>query len=380
MKFRILLSVMALGLFVSSADAGIWFTQYATMDRGTASAVTQVNLITGQSSVGRTFTNTIDAATGGTSVGDTRRIVVVGANSLGDTYVRSSLAPPPSVASFFNGDPVTMVFALEGTATTTAPGIASALFDSGRVGFFTAARDVNGDSTFDPFGPATWGATDATGLILNIPLAVFDLVNPGEAVFGGPIDGVPDPTGIFNLFASQMNVSDINANTATNTQGNFLFVENTTFTTPGGDLPDPNDDWMEVTGPSVAGSTGVEGLVTRSDQAIDLQQSLPGMTGFPGAGFDALNTIAVDLGGLGGNAAGGFATGIGGDGLGGDTGVATDYNILVGNPSGTGDLFASLGTTSAGLVESTVPEPTGVAIWGLVVCAGLGIAYRRRRS
>lgn len=342
-------------LAASSQANAAWLTQYATVDRGTDGDVTFLQTITGATSDGLSFTNTIDSTTGGVDPGDTRRIVSVGANLLSG-YVRTTDMAPFQVPTTFDGDPVVAVYALEGTSTQGAgPGLGNALFDTGRVAFYTVD-----EGTFNRFDPTTWGAFDPVTGLMNAPIAIYDLANP-DSIGPGTIDGnAPDPDGSFNLLASQVNVSAINAVTPVNTQGNFLFTESETYVGP-----TRSANYIEVTGPDFSGNVD-EAIVVRSDQAIVLNPLLGG--GINPARLDALNLIAVELGGLGGNAAGGFATGIGGA-------LATDYNLTV-NPALTGDLRATLGLTVAPLA---VPEPASVVVWSLIGVSALPIIRRHRR-
>lgn len=335
---------------------------------GGATSTADVNIINGETSLGNGFfNNTTTNASGG--VGTVR---IVGSDLL-STY---GFQFGGGTGVTYNGLPVVAVYALDGSI-----GGGSTVFQatSGRVGFFS----IQSVTTYNQFNPITWGATTASGQSLLTPLAVWDL-KPAEAVKdlgpGQPSGGGP---GIFNLTPTQVNQISSNALVPTSNQGFLLFRENATFTT----LEGPN--FINVTGNAPMPPAGFlaldEALVSRLDESYRVTPVVTFISGGPG--FDALNTIAAQLGGLSdldaalpGSQA--FANAFGG--VGNSAGDGRAFNPSNGNPSpNTGDLYFSVGITSAPGVQAndtTVPEPASITL--LIsgsLAAGAFVSIRRRR-
>lgn len=312
----------------------------------------------GSATNGFSFTNNITTNTGGgPAIGS--QIVTVGATTL-TTYQASNGV---QTVATYNGNPIVAVTAIQGTIVPGPGGTTvTAQFQSGKVGFFT----ISSVTAFNPFDPNSWGATTNNGQTLVTPLAVFT-IKPQELIINGPggrNQDVPQPP-------SNVNVSSLNSTSGVNTQGHFLFKEDLGVNSILG------DSFMEMTSGLLPGFTELaEALHIRSDQGIQFADAdntsfISGGVGT--AGFNALNTIATQLGGLGlfassfGNVADPLsyvpATGVLGNGF-----------------ANSADAMATLGGTFYPSVQQQlVPEPTSIALFGVVAGVG-GLIYRNRRN
>jgi hypothetical protein len=378
------LAVLCTFTLVANANADSWVGA-ATIRTSTNGATTVgdagnggIIQINANSSNGNQFIN--DVTTNVAFSGTPNDYRLVGSNLL-STY---SAGDGSTFMSLYNGRPIVAVFAVSGTAIPVLGN--PTVFDAtgGRVGFFS----INAVTDYNVNKPTTWGATNAAGTSLLTPIAVWDL-KPREIMHDCPVGGSPGDffcppgtpagggPGIFNKLASQMNQISINATVGDASQGFFMFKENGVFPT----LED--SDFVNLLTNPLPGGVGIEaeGIVTRTDESIK-QGTAINTAGINTAtvdgtdGFNALNTIAKQLGGMadlvGGCSGVGcaFATGFGG--LGNSGGLATDFNpssASSGNIPNTADVLDTLGTTSSAFAEP-VPEPATIVLFlggGLVI-------------
>jgi hypothetical protein len=378
-----LAAMFALAIGATAQADSISYVRPATFELSTAPTFTtnNINVISGVTSgAGSQFINGIFAGGGNPfpNTGGTFR--TVGANLLNKYTAQNGVLTDV----LFNGMPVDVVFAVQGTTTSSVSGSPMFTITGGRAGLFTTTN-------FNGFDPRTWGTTAGTSLAT--PIAVYDIKLPPERVVDNVMDDPVDGgTHIFNLAPNQVNQASVNTTVGSANQGFFLLKQSLTYTTPtalaGGSAAGSN--YENVTNKTPPSGTFVDqGIVTRADESIQDADANGNASFYGAAGFlDALNIIAKQLGGLTdlGSSAGvgtAFATGLGG--LGNNDTNATDYNPSTGQNFGgaripnTNDLIETFGTTSSPTIQaSTVPEPASVT---MLLCGGLaaaGIAGIRR--
>jgi PEP-CTERM motif len=312
--------------------------------------ISDIKIISGAGATGRIFTNQVSGAVPfglGSQIRTVSALAVGGAtDGIQHTSVR-----------FANGDILVIVSAIQGSITTVSASQQTATFTAGRA---FAMRFAVG--TFDSRNPASWAA--------GTVVAEYAL-KPQEDVFSG------SPLGSdINYAAALTNQSSVNSATNAQTQGVFLFREDSqTFQTPGNNLMFNVD--QSVIPPGWVFHS--ESLVSDIDQTLlftDLENFELGANpgGLNAADLGILNAFAgaAGFGDLGG-AGTGFATGLGGAGV-------ADFNPQF--PPGvgdvpTGDFFATYGADNYVAVQA-VPEPSSMLLLTLGV-GGLGL-YRRIRG
>lgn len=368
------LASLALG---GGARADFIVTTISDVDKGSGGTASNVNALVGTSAGNFDFGNTIGSTTGGSAVGDTRQVVSVGVDVLSGGLKSFGGG---NTGATYNGNPIVVVTAVQGTATVTALGGGTQFkVESGKIGFFQT--DANFNANFNQFNPLTWQATDATGATLKTPLAVFKLVDPSGIVGFDVLQGTKGDGG--NVLSANNNLINFQTQNPTNNTGDFTFKE-TSIGSPGaafiqvskdGLFPgntdlgdalhifinqvlakstsnDPNDAGNKFRFVDPDGSNGVKGLA-------------------------ALNTIATNLGGLSF-----FASGFGSG-----TNTFDPYGGPSGNPQvfpGSGDLGANFGLTGfPGILQEPpppIPEPASMVLWSVLGVGAMYGAYRRRRT
>jgi PEP-CTERM motif len=316
-----------------------------------AAPISDIRILSGSGATGRIFTNQVSGATPfglGSGIRTIAALAIGGAtNGIQHTSVR-----------FANGDILVIVSAIEGSITTVSGSQQTATFTSGRA---FAMRFAVG--AFDSRNPASWAAGSV--------VAEYAL-KPQEDVFSGSPLGAD-----VNYSADLTNQSSVNSATNAQTQGVFLFREDSNLRqTPGNNLLF-NVDQSVIPQGWVFHS---ESLVSDIDQTLlftDLENFELGANpgGLNAADLAMLNAVggAAGFANLGG-AGTGFATGLGGAGV-------ADFNPQF--PPGvgdtpTGDFFATYGADNYVAIQA-VPEPSSMLLLG-IGAGGLGLYRRIRRT
>lgn len=319
-------------------------------DQDGVSPISDIEILTGGGATGRTYTNQTSAGVPFGLGADIRTISAYAVGSATDGISHTGV-------KFADGDLLIIVTALLGKVTTVGMGgIVTATFSAGRsfaVKIAPGAYDARNPDSFD------------SGTIV----AEFALL-PQQAVLSG------SPLGFNTTFAeTSTNQSSVNSTSPQQTQGVFLFVEDSKAgQTPGDGLLSNVD-----VPPLPPGQAAIaEALIADIDQTLQLTdlEDWDDPTGALGAGdLTALNFYAglagfADLGGAGT----GFATGFGGA-------AASEFNPQFPPPAGdgpTGDFFATLGVDNY-VAVLVVPEPGSMALLAIgAACCGLG--FRRRQK
>jgi hypothetical protein len=316
-----------------------------------ASPISDIKILSGVGATGRIYTNQTSGAPFALGAGiRTVSAYLVGGATDGIQH---------TAVQFANGDRLVIITAIAGSITSVAGGDVTATFTAGRA---FAVRYAVG--AFDSRNPESWGS----GTIV----AEFAL-KPQEAVVSG------DPLGADVNFAPfQTNQSSVNSLATQQTQGVFLFREDSQpGQTPGDNLLSNVD--QSVIPPGLLFID--ESLIADIDQTLlftDLEAFELGVNpgGLNAADLFILNLIAslagfADLGGAGT----GFATGLGGG--------VTDFNPQFPPPDldgPTGDFFATLGVDNYVAVQAQTPEPGTMTLLGIgaAMCGGFG--WRRRQK
>jgi hypothetical protein len=262
----------------------------------------------------------------------------------------------------YDGSRVVMVYAVEGVSesdpASVIPGARKFTAKTGRVALFKAA--VAGGS-FRIANPMHWGAVDNTATSLAAPIAVWDLYPPTDINLG--------PTGSSNPLlpgpASSVNVAQVGTLLgAGNADARFLAVESSA----GFPSSLSKDDFWNS--PNLAGLNILEHLVLGLNEGLDVNPDLQYINGGVGTnGFDALNVIAQQLGGLTN-----FATGFG-------PGPASGFNPFTLTNQATPDNVFNITGGALGFASQVVPEPGSMAIFALILGgAGAVVGWRRRRT
>jgi hypothetical protein len=355
-----------------SAQAEPFFTEPGIFQTGTAPNTFQGNVFdaAGGASSGTVFSNTTtttNPAAGGT-------VISVGANLLANY----DLGGGGTASAQFNGQQLVLVVATKGISFPVGGGVTQAIFNQGYAAVFGIPA-----GTFNRYNPATWGAVAslAGSGFLNTPLAVFQISTTASSVTPGA------GSTIFNLVGTPpINTSAVNAVAGVDLPGNFVFPQ--VPKAADGQAASPTTFFQVPFLPPSGFTKTSQGLVIRTDQAVDTSPNLGFISGGPGTtGFDELNVIAKLLAGLPdlGSSAGvgtSFATGFG---PATDT-TPTDFSPSTTLPLTNSDFVGGFGTTSAPVVglqsntPATVPEPASLLLWGSI---GIGFGYcryRRRRQ
>jgi len=272
----------------------------------------------------------------------------------------------------YNGSNVVAVMALEGSVTHFPfQTILAERYQvtSGRIGIFTTSATYNGND------PMTWGATDASGTVLSKPIAVWDL-KPAEPVF--KITTPPLVT-VVNQGVHFVNVSE---------DDNFLFREtqNPNFSSGAGVFS--GNEFFSLTKNTVPANyvfddEGVALRVLNQDGPTPNAGSKP-WAGGPGVpAFDALNTIACQLGGLSDldaalNGCQGFANGFAAGNASGDPRSYNPANNTTGLVNTADFDFSAFDAYLIPTEQADqVPEPASGILLSIVI-AGLAAARLKR--
>ncbi|MGE0375947.1 MAG: PEP-CTERM sorting domain-containing protein [Planctomycetaceae bacterium] len=350
--FAALCAAACCSLFAADANA-ILITSNGDFDlisnQDGVSPISDIKILSGSGSTGRIYTNQVSGAP--FALGAAIRTVSA------YTVAQATDGLQHQNVRFADGDQLVIVSAILGSITSVAAGATTATFTAGRA----FAVKVG---SFDSRNPESWGGTI---------VAEFALKPQEDVVSGTPVGAN------VSFSASQTNRSSVNSGAIQQTQGVFLFREDSQQGQTPGDNLLSNVDQSVI---PVGAIFDAESLIADIDQTLlfdDLEdfETVVNPGGFSAADLAVLNAYAALAGfadlGIAGTA---FATSIGGD--------VRDFNPQFpngdGGPGPNGDFFGTLGADNYVAVQASVPEPASVVLFGL----GAGFcglcALRRRRN